>query len=237
MNKNEKPRYYGRDLEAMSFANNYHKWIIDEFRPYLQGVAAEIGAGGGNFTNFLIDAGIDRIVAFEPSINMFPLLAESFAQATNVEVVNSFLEEKVDQYKTAFDCICYVNVLEHIEDDKKELSCAYYALKQGGRILIFVPALSFLYSELDRKVGHYRRYHKSELIDLIQGNGFQIEKIKYFDIVGIIPWYIAFVLFGATTTKSNVSLYDRLVVPIMRPIELAINPFIGKNLLLVAKKI
>ena len=28
---NEKPQYFDRDLEAMSFTVNYHNWIVEEF--------------------------------------------------------------------------------------------------------------------------------------------------------------------------------------------------------------
>ena len=130
----------------------------------------------------------------------------------------------------------YVNVLEHIEDDERELRFAYKTIKPNGRILIFVPALSWLYSELDRKVGHFRRYHKQELKETVQRAGFSVEALRYFDIAGIIPWYIAFVLLKRTTTGNNVSLYDTLVVPPMRAFEKLIPPPIGKNLLLVGQK-
>jgi hypothetical protein len=33
--KNPKVEYVGKDLEAMDFAENYHRWILDVFRPYL----------------------------------------------------------------------------------------------------------------------------------------------------------------------------------------------------------
>ena len=54
---NDKQAYFGKDLEAMSFAVNYHQWIVDEFAPYLGSEVAEIGAGTGNFSAFLLDAG------------------------------------------------------------------------------------------------------------------------------------------------------------------------------------
>ena len=48
-NVDTKAEYLGRDLEAMSFAKNYHKWIIEEFKPYFGKNVAEVGAGSGNF--------------------------------------------------------------------------------------------------------------------------------------------------------------------------------------------
>jgi 16S rRNA A1518/A1519 N6-dimethyltransferase RsmA/KsgA/DIM1 with predicted DNA glycosylase/AP lyase activity len=71
MDSSERPQYFGRDLEAMSFAVNYHRWIIREFKPYLGRRAAEVGAGAGNFTALLLEH-LDAVTAFEPSANMFP---------------------------------------------------------------------------------------------------------------------------------------------------------------------
>ena len=59
--------YFGKDLEAMSFALNYHRWIADEFAPYIGPCVAEVGAGTGNFTEFVLRRGAKKLVAFEPS--------------------------------------------------------------------------------------------------------------------------------------------------------------------------
>ena len=69
----------------------------------------------------------------------------------------------------------------------------------------------------------------------MESAGFEIIKLKYFDVLGIIPWYIAFTLMKQTTTGTNVSLYDRVAVPVMRRIERVLTPPVGKNLLLVAR--
>jgi hypothetical protein len=130
----------------------------------------------------------------------------------------------------------YVNVLEHIENDLDELRFVFRTLKVGGVLCIFVPALSWLYGNLDKEVGHFRRYHKHQLKGLVQQAGFEIEKIKYFDMPGIVPWYILFVLLKRSISGNNVSLYDKLAVPLIRKVESIVSPPVGKNLLLVCKK-
>jgi SAM-dependent methyltransferase len=230
-------QYFGRDLEAMSFAKNYHDWIIDEFRPYLHRVVAEIGAGTGNFSELLSrEPSIDTLLAFEPSVNMHPILADRFAHNTRVTSIQGYLQDEADHFRETLDAILYVNVLEHIENDLHELVLARATLKVGGHLLIFVPALQWLYSQLDAQLDHHRRYHKRELIDLVQSAGFKIIEVKYFDILGILPWYVAFVLFKGGLSAGNVSAYDRYVVPLVRRIERRIQPPIGKNLLLIAQK-
>jgi hypothetical protein len=168
---------------------------------------------------------------------MYQLLSDKFKENNNVTTINTYFREKYQKFLDFFDSVIYMNVLEHIEEDKKELRYAYKTIKRNGYILIFVPALSFLYSEFDKKIGHFRRYCKKGLINIVRESGFSIENIRYFDLAGVIPWYILFVLLKNTTTKANISLYDKLVVPPMRLLETLIPAPIGKNLLLIGKKV
>ena len=68
------PEYFGRDLEAMSFARNYHAWVLAEIAPYLGARVAEVGAGIGSFSSLILQTDVSRLDAFEPSGNMFPSL-------------------------------------------------------------------------------------------------------------------------------------------------------------------
>ena len=140
-------------------------------------------------------------------------------------------------FEEYFDSIVYVNVLEHIEDDYQELSCVYKSLKSEGFVLLFVPALSFLYSAFDKDVGHYRRYRKKKLINLLKNNYFKIIKAKYIDFTGILPWYFNFVLFKRPMIQKYVIQYDKYVIPVIKKFESLIAPPIGKNLLIVGQKI
>ena len=51
-----------------------------------------------------------------------------------------------------------MHVLEHIEDDSKEIQEAVKKLNDNGILIIMVPAHQKMYSNLDKLVGHYRRY-------------------------------------------------------------------------------
>lgn len=229
-------RYEGRDLEAMSFAQNYYQWVADEFRPFLGKRVGEVGAGSGSFSSLILKNKIDTLVAIEPSQEMYPLLAEKFGGVMNVVCRQAVFADLYKEYEGQFDSMVYVNVLEHIEDDRQELLYINNALKSGGSVCIFVPALSWLYSDFDASVGHYRRYHKKQLQELVEEAGFEIVKISYFDIVGIIPWFIFFKLLKKKLTANNATLYDKIVVPVLRIIESFLPIPIGKNLIVIAKK-
>jgi len=226
--------YSGTELEAMSFAIRYHRWICDELSPYLGEAVVEVGAGVGDFSRLLLDAGVKRLYAFEPASNLFPRLSESLSDLPAVSVINGIF--RLELVGEPVDAMVYVNVLEHIEDDLGELRAAREALKPGGHLLIFVPALSWLYSQADEELGHFRRYHKKALKRLAEEAGFAVQDVKYFDIAGIIPWYVYFRLLKRGFGKAPVSAYDRVVVPVMRRVERLLAPPVGKNLLLVAQK-
>jgi SAM-dependent methyltransferase len=234
MTRKKVNKYFGKDLEAMSFANNYHRWLLAEFLPYIRGSVADVGAGVGDVSRMILKTNITSLTAFEPSINMYPLLKQALGTDKRVRTVNGFFGK--EEARNCFDSVLYVNVLEHIENDAAELAIVRAMLAQEGHLLIFVPALPWLYSEFDRQIGHFRRYTKKNLVELTQRAGFSIVKARYFDVAGIIPWYINFTLLKNTVGVGSVFLYERLVVPAMRVIEGLVPPPIGKNVLLVAKK-
>ncbi len=229
-------KYEGKDLEAMSFAHNYHRWILSKFQKFLGKRVAEVGAGSGNFSLLILGQPIEELVAIEPSPAMFSQHIQNTATDTRVKRHNAFFPEISPKYPDYFDSIVYVNVMEHVEKDAEELSHVHQSLKKGGRVCIFVPALAWLYSNHDKSIGHYRRYHKKDLIQLLEQAGFEVEQINYFDIIGIIPWLIICKFLGKEPNTSNVSVYDRLIVPIGKFIENIIPPPIGKNLLVVGRK-
>lgn len=233
--------YVGKDLEAMSFAVNYHRWILDELKPFIGQHVVEVGAGTGSFSELLLELKPQSLALVEPS-EMFFSLEKNIANRTG--------ETDLSLYHTVFtdaagtiaakqrpDTVIYVNVLEHIEDDEHELKTVFDTLADGGHCLIFVPALMSLYGEFDRKVGHFRRYTKKELEQKCLAAGFSIVRSFFFDIAGVLPWYVKYRLLNSDSLGSQaVTAYDNLVVPIMRRIEPVIGVPIGKNLLAVLRK-
>ena len=74
--------YVGKDLEAMDFAENYHRWILSEFSPYLGRRIVEVGAGTGGFSKLLLAAKPDQLTLVEPS-RMFDELIENLTAKTD----------------------------------------------------------------------------------------------------------------------------------------------------------
>ncbi len=234
-----KPTYVGTDLLAMSYAENYHHWILEQFRPFLGKRLVEVGAGTGNFSELLISLSPDYLALVEPSM-LVEKLRTRFAKSefSQVRFFDSlFCEASRDIRRFDPDSIIYVNVLEHVEDDRKELEAVSDTLQTGGRIFIFVLAHQWLYGEFDRTVGHFRRYSRTELEGICTAAGFRIALSKYFDFAGIVPWWIKYRLIKSSNlTPKSVRLYDKYVVPITRFLDRVSTAPTGKNILLIGEK-
>jgi SAM-dependent methyltransferase len=227
-------QYPGTELDVLAGAVNYHRWILAAFHPYLGGIVAEVGAGIGSISTLLLESSLERLIAFEPSSNLFPVLADKLKGDQRAQAVNDVF--RPDYTPGGLDSILYVNVLEHVERDLDELHKARAALRPGGHLFVFAPAMSWLYSDFDRHVGHLRRYTRRVLIKLARDAGFEVLKARYFDAAGILPWYVGFVLLHGRPKAAGVALYDKVVVRPMRMLEAVVPPPLGKNVVLIARK-
>jgi SAM-dependent methyltransferase len=229
--------YHGRDLESMSLARRYYEWIFSEFAPRIGKRILEVGAGSGTLTERLVSYGPERVVSLEPSPNMYPLLEQRFAGNRVTETHRAYLSECAESLRGQMDTAVYVNVLEHVPDDVAEMRLVTECLQPGGHVLIFVPALPWLFGTADELFGHFRRYTKESLADVFAPLDVDVIDCRYFDVMGIMPWWVSFVLLRRRLLSAGmVRLYDSLVVPWAAPLEKWIEPPVGKNLLLIARK-
>jgi SAM-dependent methyltransferase len=236
----EKHGYAGKDLEAMSFAVNYHRWILSIFEPYLGARVVEVGAGTGSFSELLLERRLESLSLVEPSTAMYQQLCERVAESQNVTTYNDVFENVAEQIRLAErpDSIIYVNVLEHIADDVHELSVINKTLDAGGRIFIFVPALRWLHGSYDRQINHFRRYTRTELEKKCVAAGFRVIASRYFDLFGVLPWWVKYkVLQSNNMEPGAVRFYDQRVVPIAKVLESTLSPPLGKNVLLIGEKL
>ncbi|MBF0094769.1 MAG: class I SAM-dependent methyltransferase [Alphaproteobacteria bacterium] len=227
--------YEGSDLEALAELPNYQNAIVDIFRPHLRGHVAELGAGIGSLSRMLLPL-VDRLDLIEPSPNLIPRLSGRFAGDSRVAVFADTLEHWLSSREAAsLDGAVMINTLEHVRDDGAALRELARVLRPGGRLMVFVPALPFLYSRLDAAIGHHRRYRRSELVAKVEAAGFEVLHAAYFDLLGILPWLLVHTLGGRTRMDPGAArLYDRVGVPLTRMVERALPVPVGKNVILVA---
>ncbi len=221
MTKNE---YSGRDnLEVMLEARNYNAYLVQLVLSCARpgDVVVDFGAGAGTFSKPLTNAGY-KVICIETD----PVLAGDL-RMQGMTVFDSL--ELVDD--ASVDYIYSLNVLEHIEDDRAILSLWHRKLRHKGRITVYVPAFPSLYTSMDRKVGHVRRYTRRELVDKVIGAGFSVTQARYADSLG----YFATLVYkhlgkdDGSVDPGMLRLYDRLAFPLSRAMDCVSHRIIGKN--------
>ncbi len=233
------------ELQTLRSLTNYHAWIFEELRPFLGAHLVEIGGGLGAFAAVLAREHILRrggasLEVFEPDAALFAALNEFLHEQFVPLMQAGRLRTVQGEFRSApqrYDTIILVNVLEHIEDDGRLLDSIYESLTPQGTLIVYVPALSWLFSPLDRDVGHFRRYDMPRLRRLFESSRFEIVKAIYMDMAGIVPWYLLNVLCRSRTINPGLArLYDRWGIPVIRALERCTGAPLGKNILMIGRK-
>ncbi len=86
-----------------------------------------------------------------------------------------------------FDVVTCLDVLEHIKEDEIYLKELYRVLSPKGKLILFTPAIQLLWSQLDTKSHHQRRYTKGELKQKARKAKFIIKDIQYFNYILFLP--------------------------------------------------
>jgi SAM-dependent methyltransferase len=227
-----------QELAHLSDADRFLTWISDTLEPTLGHRVLEVGAGVGAIAVKLAAAG-HQVTAIEPADNVFPELARRTADVEGLEARKVTSQELLDSGAAGtFDSVVYVSVLEHIRDDVDELRTAYGLLAPGGTLALFVPAMPALYGSLDFKSGHFRRYDRAMLDQVVRDAGFEVERLTYMDLAGVLPYFVMYrVLDVPTLDAGSSTLYDSVIVPFSRFLEARVGtPAVGKNLVAVARR-
>ncbi|GAA4741637.1 class I SAM-dependent methyltransferase [Flavisolibacter ginsenosidimutans] len=227
--------YIGSELELFQYAVNWKKYFSSFFRPYVRGRVAEVGAGMGANVLFLLNASVAEYLCVEPDAKLATAIGKKIAAGelpTLCSVKQGFLEETAN----AFDTVVYIDVLEHIEDDRGEIGKAAACLKPGGYLCVLVPANPGDYTDFDKAIGHFRRYTKKTLVSAVAPS-LQIEWCHYLDFFGSVASKTnKLFLKQSYPTKKQVLFWDRFLVPVSKLLDKPTGYRHGKSLLLVARK-
>lgn len=222
--------YIGEELTLFKLAEHWKRYVAARVRPHLRGDVLEVGAGIGANVPYFFRPDLARWVSLEPDGR---LCAEYRREQVagripqRCELVAGTLQSlPADQQ---FDAIVYIDVLEHIEDDRAEFERAYARLRPGGRLCILCPAHQFFFSPFDQAIGHFRRYNKRLYRGLSDRKPIRLE---YLDSVGMLASLANKLLLRQSyPTERQILLWDRWFVPASRVVDPLLLHHVGKSIL------
>lgn len=203
--------YCGSELELFSKALNWKRYYSRFLKPKIRGRVLEVGAGIGSNIHCLITENVTDWVSLEPDAS---LLAQIPADVEGINITRRHGTLKDLPESELFDVILYIDVLEHIADDREELRLASRHLARGGEITVLAPSHNYLFSDFDLKVGHYRRYTKYMLRDICP-EGLTFNRYIYLDSIGCFCSLLnKQVLRQSLPTERQITFWDKCIIPL-----------------------
>jgi SAM-dependent methyltransferase len=218
----------------------YSAWIYSQYKDFIGKNVFDIGVGIGTMTNFYI-ARCAFVLGADIFDSQLELVRERFrAFNFSAQKIDLGKEDITDLAKYGFDTVIMVNVLEHIEDDLATLVKLKDILADGGRIIVFAPAIPFIFNSFDSAAGHFRRYTKKRLKELSIKLDMRPVKSRYFNFFGILPYFLKGLFskgktFSGTLREGDSKLYN-LAAALLAPIERILPPPIGLSCYIVMEK-
>jgi hypothetical protein len=230
-------RYVGNELELFRGAHNWKSYVRDRISQYLGDAVLEVGAGIGGTTSVLCRPDIKRWVCLEPDPQLAGQIDKLIRQRklpAACEVVVGTLDDQRIQTQR-FDTILYIDVLEHIQNDRLELQNAAKCLQAGGYIVVLAPAHQWLFSPFDEAIGHFRRYTRTTLEELTP-NATRLVWSGYLDVVGLSASVGNRILLRRDMpTMRQIACWDQFMVRLSRWIDPLVRHSMGKSVLAIWK--
>jgi 2-polyprenyl-3-methyl-5-hydroxy-6-metoxy-1,4-benzoquinol methylase len=222
----------------MAEAPAFNEWMYSTIAPFTKGEILEIGSGIGNISALFIHQ--NKFITLSDIDDFYiQFLKKKFHQSSKVKDFLSIDLQSKDfknhyrHLERKYDTVFLLNVLEHLEDDSSAIENCKYLLKKNGTLIILVPAYSFLFSEMDKALNHFRRYSLNQFSRLIQKENFKIENSFYFNAMGIAAWLYGKSKKYKSPPNSNMKFYNKLV-PLGKLIDKIFFNKIGLSAIVVA---
>jgi SAM-dependent methyltransferase len=226
-------RYVGSELGLFADVLNWKAYWSREIRPFIRGDVLEVGAGIGSNTRILDPGGVGRWVCLEPDPELNRQSVNNSRESKprrTYEMVCGTLESLGDEQ---FDTIIYIDVLEHIDNDREELNQAASHLRPGGHLIVLSPAHQRVFSAFDASIGHFRRYNRS-MLRTISPPKLRLELMRYLDCAGLILSAANMLLLRQSMpTKAQLRFWDCWIVPVSRVLDKLFFYSVGKSIVAV----
>jgi SAM-dependent methyltransferase len=231
--------YVGDELALFQHARNWKRYYGSRLTPYLQGDVLEIGGGLGATARALCGEGVHHWTSVEPDPELAARMEESFGaeplSAPTSIIVGTIADVPAGKH---FDALIYIDVLEHIEDDRAEMERARERLRPGGVLIVLCPAHQWLFTPFDKAIGHFRRYSRASMAAVAPTTGLRRERLFYLDSVGMLASLANRLLLKASMpTLAQIRFWDSRLVPCSRWLDPLFLGRLGKSVIGIWRRI
>ncbi|MBI2051401.1 class I SAM-dependent methyltransferase [Candidatus Roizmanbacteria bacterium] len=150
-----------------------------------KGRLLDVGCGNGLVLRFFKRRGFD-VTGMELSKDLCDVMREN-PKMEEIVIIQGDISQK--KGNGTYDVVLASDVIEHIDDDRKALQNLFTFVKQGGLLVVTVPAHAFLFGRRDETWGHYRRYNKKDLRDKLSDLNGKLEFVTYWNFFGFFAYY------------------------------------------------
>ena len=224
--------YPGKELELFDRASFWRKYLYMYVKKFIGKKVLEVGAGIGSFTS-IYKSNNKEITLSEIDNSNYESLKEKFNTDKNITIESKLIEN----FNNSFDTILYMSVLEHIENDRKEIELAMSKLDKNGHLIICVPAHNYMFSNFDKEIGHFRRYEIDFFKNLKLENA-KILKCYFLDSMGHLIYFINKLVFSKEVypSKMKIFIWDKIFIPLTFFLDFLSFYKFGKNIICIIKK-
>ncbi|HET6408093.1 MAG TPA: glycosyltransferase [Chthoniobacteraceae bacterium] len=223
-------------LDALEAAPKFNEWMYESVKPWLGSRVAELGVGRGNLSCHIKQH--DHVLLTDYRIDYLEELLGRWRHHPHLEIGKLDMTARADYEQLrqfAPDSVVFLNVLEHIEDDRTVLQALHETVPDECRIVILVPYNQKLYSEFDRALGHFRRYQTGELESKVRDAGFEVQDQFFFNKVGVFAWYVANTLGKQGSLKPWQLRVYNFLTPLFRILDKVL-PTSGLSTVVIGRK-
>jgi SAM-dependent methyltransferase len=228
--------YLGTELELFEKATNWKSYVAKELGPYIAGSIIEVGAGRGGSTKYLCDRSHTRWICLDPDPNHVSHLKGLISARKLPPRCEARCGVLANLPKECADTIIYIDVLEHIEDDEKEMRIASMHLVTGGHIVMLSPAFNFLYSPFDQAIGHKRRYTRKD-VGRLTVHPLTLKRVFFMDSLGYFVSAVNRLIMRASHPSIHqIQFWDKAIVPISGVTDKIFGHLFGRSVVMIWQK-
>ena len=220
-------------------SSNYISWILSEFTPYIGSSLLEAGIGYGDYIPLLPEniqytgCDLDHELVKQARLK-FP--DKKFIE---IDIADENFCEQLQQTAT-YDTVLSIGVLGFIPNYQKALDNMINILQPGGHLLLFLPAFSWLKTDIDNISGQVYRYNCGAVRTMLAKHSVEIMKLHYFNSIGAVGTFCNKIVRHKSLEDKiftkQMDVFDKYLVPIAKFVDPITRNVFGQSVIAVIKK-